>query len=94
MCPLVPTIMTQLFNHTFDLYLSRLAPWSFRVSMVFSLALGLDVPRKLPIPMKFFYRRLSKILFASLPQINMGADPIIKSAKERQGCRHSNHGGK
>ena len=94
MCPLVPTIMTQLFNHTFDLYLSRLVPWSFRVSMVFSQILSLDVPRKLPLPMKFFHRRLSRILFTSLPQINMGADPIIKSAKERQGRRHSNHGGK
>ena len=94
MCPLVPTIMTQLFNHTFDLYLSRLVPWSVPSSMVFSQILSLDVHRKLPIPMKFFYQRLSKILFASLPQINMGADPIIKSAKERQGRRHSNHGGK
>ena len=94
MCPLVPTIMTQLLNHTFDLYLSRLVPWSVPSSMAFSLTLGLDVPMKLPIPMKFFYRRLSWIFFISLPQINMGADPIIKSAKERQGCRHSNHGGK
>jgi len=29
-----------------------------------------------------------------LPQINMGADPIINSAKVRQGSRHSNQGGK
>ena len=94
MSPLVPTIMTQQLNHTFDLYLSRLVPWSVRASMVFSEILSLDVHRILPTAMKFFYRRLSKILFTSLPQINVGADPIIKSAKERQGSRHSNHGGK
>jgi len=81
-------------NHTIDFHLSQVMTWGVRAPKAFSLILGLDVPRKLPIPMKFFYRRLSKILFASLPQINMGADPIIKSAKERQGCRHSNHGGK
>jgi len=31
---------------------------------------------------------------SNLPQINMGADPIINSAKIRQGRRNSNHGGK
>ena len=31
---------------------------------------------------------------SNLPQINMGADPIINSAKVRQGSRHSNQGGK
>ena len=44
-----------------------------------------------------FYGDVS-IVFAeqlsNLPQINMGADPIINSAKVRQGRRHSNQGGK
>jgi hypothetical protein len=30
----------------------------------------------------------------NLPQIKMGADPIIISANEWQGCHQSNHGGK
>jgi len=81
-------------NHTIDLHLSQVMTWGVRAPKAFSLILGLDVPRKLPIPMKFFYRRLPWIFFIVLPQINMGADPIIISAKERQGCRHSNHGGK
>ena len=28
-----------------------------------------------------------------LPQLNMGADPILISVNVRQGCRQSNHGG-
>ena len=32
-------------------------------------------------------------LFNSIPQSNMGADPIPTSVIERHGCRHSNHGG-
>ena len=31
---------------------------------------------------------------SNLPQPNMGADPILISAKIRQGSRNSNHGGK
>lgn len=44
-----------------------------------------------------FYGDASTVLaeqLSNLPQINMGADPILISAKIRQGSRKSNHGGK
>ena len=39
------------------------------------------------------YNSSSLIGLRDLPQLNMGADPILISVNVRQGCRQSNHGG-